>query len=114
MSKYMSHDTDAIGYTIDGRKYEGWPTLAADMRSEFESVVKLEIPITKLQFWRKAILPGLRWNWTISVTSSPAINRWCCHSVKPAYWNDEMAAGFSSPGMNQPAIMTLRTEGACG
>ena len=52
MSKYMSHDADAIGYTIDGRKYEGWPALAADMRSEFESVVKLEIPITKLQLWR--------------------------------------------------------------
>ena len=52
MSKYMSHDVDAVGYTIDGRKYEGWPTLAADMRSEFDSVVKLEIPITKLQFWR--------------------------------------------------------------
>ncbi len=52
MSKYMSHDTDSIGYTIDGRKYEGWPILAADMRSEFESVVKLEIPITKLQLWR--------------------------------------------------------------
>lgn len=51
MSKYMSHDADAIGYTIDGRKYEGWPALAADMRSEFDSVVKLEIPISKLQLW---------------------------------------------------------------
>ena len=52
MSRYMSHDADSIGYTIDGRKYEGWPILAADMRSEFESVVKLEIPIRKLQLWR--------------------------------------------------------------
>lgn len=52
MSKYMSHDADAIGYTIDGRKYEGWPALAADMRSEFDSVVRLEIPITSLQLWR--------------------------------------------------------------
>jgi hypothetical protein len=53
MSKYMSHDADAIGYTIDGRVYEGWPAFAADMRSEFESVAKLELPIRKLQFWNK-------------------------------------------------------------
>jgi hypothetical protein len=53
MSQYMSHDADAIGYTIDGRKYIGWPALEADMRSEFDSVVKLEIPITNLHFWRK-------------------------------------------------------------
>ena len=51
MSKYMSHDVDAIGYTIDGRKYIGWSDLAADMRSEFDSVVKLEIPITDLRMW---------------------------------------------------------------
>ncbi|MDR4474232.1 MAG: hypothetical protein MRJ92_16820, partial [Nitrospira sp.] len=53
MSKYMSHDTDAIGYTIDGRKYVGWPDLAGDMRSEFDSVAKLEIPITSLHMWTK-------------------------------------------------------------
>jgi hypothetical protein len=53
MSKYMSHDVDAIGFTIDGRKYTGWHELATDMRSEFESVVKLEIPITSLQMWSK-------------------------------------------------------------
>ena len=53
MSSYMSHDVDAIGYTIDGRMYEGWAALAADLRSEFDSVVKLEIPITKLRFWHK-------------------------------------------------------------
>lgn len=51
MSKYMSHDVDAIGYTIDGRKYVGWPDFETDMRSEFESVVKLEIPITDLRLW---------------------------------------------------------------
>ena len=53
MATYMSHEADAIGYTLDGRMYEGWPELAADMRSEFESVVKLEIPITKLRFWHQ-------------------------------------------------------------
>jgi hypothetical protein len=25
LSKYMSHDADAIGYTADGYKYVGWP-----------------------------------------------------------------------------------------
>lgn len=58
MSKYMSHDVDAIGYTIDGRKYVGWPEFATDMRSEFESVVKLEIPITDLRVWTKG---GVAW-----------------------------------------------------
>lgn len=53
MSHYMSHDTDAIGYTLDGRKYVGWPDLASDMRSEFDSVTKLDIPITSLQMWSK-------------------------------------------------------------
>lgn len=53
MSTYMSHDTDAIGYTIDGRKYVGWPDLASDMRSEFDSVTKLEIPITSLHMWTR-------------------------------------------------------------
>ena len=41
---------------IDGRKYEGWPALAADMRSEFDSVVKLDIPITNLQLWHNGEL----------------------------------------------------------
>jgi hypothetical protein len=49
----MSHDDDAVGYTIDGRVYEGWSAFAVDMRSEFESVAKLELPIRKLQFWHK-------------------------------------------------------------
>ncbi|MGZ8383304.1 MAG: nuclear transport factor 2 family protein [Nitrospira sp.] len=53
MSKYMSHDADAVGYTIDGHKYVGWPALEADMRSEFSAVHKLELPITYLQVWQK-------------------------------------------------------------
>ncbi|HET9962392.1 MAG TPA: nuclear transport factor 2 family protein [Nitrospiraceae bacterium] len=51
LSKYMAHDPDAIGYTLDGRKYLGWDALADEMRSEFESVTKLEIPITDLRMW---------------------------------------------------------------
>ncbi len=51
MAKYMSHDADAIGYTIDGRTYVGWPSFASEMRSEFDSVAKLEIPITSLHLW---------------------------------------------------------------
>lgn len=53
MSKYMSHDADAVGYTIDGHKYVGWPALEADMQSEFSAVHKLELPITYLQVWQK-------------------------------------------------------------
>ena len=54
MSQYMSHDDDAVGYTIDGRVYEGWSAFAEDMRTEFESVAKLELPIRKLQVWQNS------------------------------------------------------------
>jgi hypothetical protein len=53
MSKYMSHDADAVGYTIDGHKYVGWPLLEVEMRDEFQAVHKLELPITYLQVWQK-------------------------------------------------------------
>ena len=53
LSKYMSHDADAVGYTIDGHKYVGWPDLEAEMRTEFHAVDKLELPITALQVWQK-------------------------------------------------------------
>ena len=53
MSKYMSHDSDAVGYTIDGHKYVGWPDLETEMRTEFRAVHKLEMPITYLQVWQK-------------------------------------------------------------
>lgn len=53
MSKYMSHDADAVGYTIDGHKYVGWPDLEVEMRTEFRAVHKLELPITYLQVWQK-------------------------------------------------------------
>lgn len=56
MSRYMSHDADAVGYTIDGHKYVGWSALEADMQSEFHAVHKLELPISYLQVWEKGDL----------------------------------------------------------
>lgn len=53
LSQYMSHDADAVGYTVDGHKYVGWPLLEAEMRAEFQAVHKLELPITYLQVWRR-------------------------------------------------------------
>jgi hypothetical protein len=53
LSRYMSHDLDAVGYTVDGHKYVGWPLLEAEMRAEFTAVRKLELPITYLQVWQK-------------------------------------------------------------
>ena len=52
-SKYMAHDADVVGYTIGGRKYVGWPAVEQAMREEFDSVTKLEIPITELHIWQK-------------------------------------------------------------
>jgi hypothetical protein len=47
----MAHDGDAVNYTIGGRKYVGWTEFAREMRNEFESVARLEIPITELKLW---------------------------------------------------------------
>lgn len=52
-SKYMAHDADVVGYTIGGRKYVGWPAIEQAMHEEFDSVTKLEIPITELKVWQK-------------------------------------------------------------
>jgi hypothetical protein len=53
LSRYMSHDADAVGYTVDGHKYVGWPLLETEMRAEFQAVHKLELPITYLQVWQR-------------------------------------------------------------
>jgi hypothetical protein len=53
MSKLMAHDPDTISYTVDGRKYVGWNDLSVDLRSEFEVVTKLEIPIHELKVWSR-------------------------------------------------------------
>jgi SnoaL-like domain len=56
LSRFMAHDTDIISYTIGGRKYVGWPEFEHDMREEFSSVAKLEIPINELKVWTKGTL----------------------------------------------------------
>lgn len=52
MARHMSQEADAIGYSIGGRKYVGWQSFADEMRSEFSSVTRLEIPILDLRTWR--------------------------------------------------------------
>lgn len=47
----VSKDADMVGYTIGGRKYVGWHDVNRDMRMEFESVSRLEIPIRELRVW---------------------------------------------------------------
>ncbi len=53
LSQYMVHDVDAVGYTIGGRKYVGWPAFEREMKDEFDAVTRLEIPITELKVWQK-------------------------------------------------------------
>jgi ketosteroid isomerase-like protein len=53
LSKYMVHDADVVGYTIGGRKYVGWPAFEREMKEEFDSVTRLEIPIAELKVWQK-------------------------------------------------------------
>jgi hypothetical protein len=51
MQKLMAQDPDIISYSIGGRKYVGWHDFAREMRQEFDSVVRLEIPILDLKIW---------------------------------------------------------------
>lgn len=51
LSRLMAHDADIVSYTVGGRKYVGWTEFARDMREEFESVTRLEIPIKELRVW---------------------------------------------------------------
>jgi hypothetical protein len=53
LSKYMAHDTDVVGYTIGGRKFVGWTAVKQAMHEEFNSVAKLEIPISELNVWQR-------------------------------------------------------------
>ena len=53
LSRLMAHDADITSYTIGGRKYVGWPEFEREMREEFGSVQKLEIPIHELKVWTK-------------------------------------------------------------
>lgn len=56
LSRLMAHDADITSYTIGGRKYVGWPEFEREMREEFDSVQKLEIPIRELKVWTKGDL----------------------------------------------------------
>jgi hypothetical protein len=53
MAKYIAQDPDMISYTIGGRKYVGWSDFAKDMQLEFDSVDRLDIPITELKIWTR-------------------------------------------------------------
>ena len=53
LSELIAHDGDIISYTVGGRKYVGWNEFAQDMKHEFESVTRLEIPITQLTVWTR-------------------------------------------------------------
>ena len=53
MSRLMAHDADITSYSVGGRKYVGWPQFEREMREEFDSVQKFEIPIRELTVWHK-------------------------------------------------------------
>jgi ketosteroid isomerase-like protein len=53
MSRLMAHDADITSYSVGGRKYVGWPEFEREMREEFASVQKFEIPIRELTVWHK-------------------------------------------------------------
>ncbi|MGH8569320.1 MAG: YybH family protein, partial [Gammaproteobacteria bacterium] len=53
MARWMDAGEDTVAYTIQGRKYVGWPPFARDMEAEFKAVTRLEVPIKDLQVWTR-------------------------------------------------------------
>ena len=53
MARLMAQDEDAIGYTIEGRKYVGWSPFAKDMQQEFNDAARIEINVTQLKVWTR-------------------------------------------------------------
>lgn len=53
IAKLMAHDSDIVSYTIEGRKYVGWPDFVRDMETEFKDATRIEIPITELKVWTR-------------------------------------------------------------
>jgi hypothetical protein len=53
MARLMAQDADAVGYTIEGRKYVGWPPFAREMQQEFDDAARIEIKITELKVWAR-------------------------------------------------------------
>ena len=51
MARLMAHDDDIVNYTIFGLKYVGWEKLERDLKKEFATVERLEIPIHELILW---------------------------------------------------------------
>ena len=43
---------DMVGYTIGGRRYDGWQDLAREMELEFAAVTRIEIPIKRVRTWQ--------------------------------------------------------------
>ena len=53
LEKYMAADEDAVGYTIGGRKYVGWPQVKQAFQEEFSMLKGLTIDILNLKVWQQ-------------------------------------------------------------
>jgi len=53
MAQFFLKDPDIASYGIGGLKFVGWNDLAQTLRSEFQSVARLEIVIKDLKIWTR-------------------------------------------------------------
>ena len=53
MARLFLKDPDIVSYGIMGLKFVGWPQLEAVLRTEFQSVARLEIVIKELKVWTR-------------------------------------------------------------
>ena len=53
LEKYMAAGDDAVGYTIGGRKFVGWPQVKQAFQEEFSMLNGLTIDILTLKVWQQ-------------------------------------------------------------
>ena len=131
LSKYMSHDVDAIGYAMDGHKYVGWPAHETEMRTEFGAVHKLELPITYLQIWQKGDiawfameLDYIRYlsaedesdRMVLPMRETGVLERrhgrWVLLTWHESRRQSDTGGGSALPNLSNPTTLSHRTDGA--
>lgn len=53
MARLFLKDPDIVSYGVMGLKFVGWPQLEAILRTEFQTVARLEIAIKELKVWTR-------------------------------------------------------------
>jgi len=117
MKTYMDEGDYMVGYTIGGRKFTNWNDFAFAMQDEFDSVVRLELPITNLQVRQQGLVAwfSMELDYIREVATDQGINKtviplretgvleWKNGKWLLLHWHESLQ--YSSPTMSQQTIL---------